>query len=435
VALDIAFQCSPDHPYVREHPEWFRHRPDGTIQYAENPPKKYQDIYPFDFECDAWESLWDELLSVVRFWMEHGVRTFRVDNPHTKSLRFWEWCIAKVKDDDPDVVFLSEAFTRPKVMYDLAKRGFTQSYTYFAWRQQPWELEAYFRELTQPPVVDFFRPNAWPNTPDILTEQLQYGGRSVFVQRLVLAATLCANYGIYGPAFELMEHVAREPGSEEYLDSEKYQLRTWDVGREDSLRELIARVNRIRRENPALQTDRHLTFHAVDNPQLMAYSKRDDEGRNTVLTTCAICAIKRVMKSSLSGISRLLWHIGVRCGRATTTAHRHMHDHLDIEAMKRVHQQQPAVYNDLWDLACNSLGCPRGSRAVSSASYRWTSPLPCSITWLSGTTGSAAANWRFCTVPTHPSKWPSATCASICTGPRNGPGLKASKSKSSGCAI
>ena len=283
LAMDIAFQCSPDHPYVREHPEWFRHRPDGTIQYAENPPKKYQDIVPFDFECDAHERLWVELRDVVLFWVDKGVRIFRVDNPHTKALPFWEWCIDEVQRVAPDTIFLAEAFTRPKLMYALAARGFTQSYTYFAWRHRKWEIEQYWTQLTSRPMVDVFRPNAWPNTPDILTEFLQYNGRPAYIQRLVLAATLCANYGIYGPAFELQEHQAREPGSEEYLDSEKYQLRDWDVDRDDSLRDLIARVNQIRRDHPALQQDRTLQFHHVDNEELIAYSKVSDDGSDVVL--------------------------------------------------------------------------------------------------------------------------------------------------------
>ncbi len=206
IALDLAFQCSPDHPYVKEHPEWFRARPDGTIQYAENPPKKYEDIYPFDFETEAWQSLWDELKRVVLFWVEQGVRIFRVDNPHTKPFDFWEWLIAVVKSEHPDVLFLAEAFTRPKVMYHLAKVGFTQSYTYFAWRNTAWELKAYFDELTHAPVAEYFRANLWPNTPDILTAYLQTGGRPAFVARFVLAATLGASYGIYGPAFEVMEN-------------------------------------------------------------------------------------------------------------------------------------------------------------------------------------------------------------------------------------
>ncbi len=282
VALDIAFQASPDHPYVREHPEWFRARPDGTIQYAENPPKKYQDIYPFDFDSDDAQGLWRELRSVFEFWIEHGVRIFRVDNPHTKPFPFWEWCITELKAAYPDVIFLSEAFTRPKVMYRLAKLGFTQSYTYFAWRNEKWELTEYFTELTSPPVRDFFRPNLWPNTPDILTEALQTGGRAAFHLRLVLAATLGASYGIYGPAYEHMEHLPRESGSEEYLHSEKYQLRTWDRNSETSLAAFITKVNRIRKENPALQRDHTLRFHEIENQHIIAYSKR--HGRNFVLS-------------------------------------------------------------------------------------------------------------------------------------------------------
>ena len=284
VALDIAFQCSPDHPYTREHPEWFKHRPDGSIQYAENPPKKYEDIYPFDFESEHWRELWQELLSIVLFWAGLGVRVFRVDNPHTKPFAFWEWLIAEVRQKHPDVVLLSEAFTRPKVMFRLAKAGFSQSYTYFTWRNTAYELYQYFTELAQPPVREFFRPNLWPNTPDILTEYLQTGGRPAFQARLILAATLGANYGIYGPAFELMENRPREQGSEEYLDSEKYQVRAWERDRPDSLRELVAIVNRIRRENPALQTDRGLRFHLAENDQLLAYSKSTPDNENVILT-------------------------------------------------------------------------------------------------------------------------------------------------------
>jgi len=284
IALDIAFQCSPDHPYVQEHPEWFRWRPDNTVQYAENPPKKYEDIYPFEFETDNWRELWGELKSIVLFWIEQGVRIFRVDNPHTKPFRFWEWLIAEIKTSYPDVVFLSEAFTRPKVMYQLAKLGFTQSYTYFAWRNTKQELAHYFTALTQTEVREYFRPNLWPNTPDILTEYLQFGGRPAFIARLVLAATLGANYGIYGPAFELCEDRAREPGSEEYLDSEKYEIRNWDIARPDSLKDLVARVNRIRHDNPALHGDCSLRFHEVDNEQLICYSKRTDDLSNVILT-------------------------------------------------------------------------------------------------------------------------------------------------------
>lgn len=283
LALDLAFQCTPDHPYVKEHPEWFRHRPDGSIQYAENPPKQYQDIYPFDFETEHWQTLWEELLSVVRFWLDQGVRIFRVDNPHTKPFGFWEWLITNVKKDHPEALFLSEAFTRPQVMCRLAKLGFTQSYTYFAWRNTKTELLQYFTELTLTDVREYLHPNLWPNTPDILTESLQLGGQPAFITRLVLAATLGANYGIYGPAFELCENRPRELGSEEYLDSEKYEIRQWGLDQPHSLKDLIARVNQIRRDNPALQSDRHLQFHPIDNEQLICYSKQTDDGANAVL--------------------------------------------------------------------------------------------------------------------------------------------------------
>jgi starch synthase (maltosyl-transferring) len=284
VALDIAFQCTPDHPYVNEHPDWFRWRPDGTVQYAENPPKKYEDIYPLNFENPKWRELWEELKSVMLFWAEQGIRIFRVDNPHTKPFEFWQWAIREIKKQFPDVIFLAEAFTRPKVMYRLAKLGFTQSYTYFAWRNTKWELEQYFTELTQTDVHEFFRPNLWPNTPDILTEYLQSGGRPAFLIRLALAATLGASYGIYGPAFELCENRPIRQGSEEYLFSEKYEVKNWDLNRPDSLRQLISRVNRIRRANPALANNRRLKFHAIDNNQLIAYSKTTDDMDNIILT-------------------------------------------------------------------------------------------------------------------------------------------------------
>lgn len=284
IAIDVAFQCSADHPYLREHPEWFRKRPDGTIQYAENPPKKYQDIYPLDFDTACREALWEELKSVFLYWVEQGVQIFRVDNPHTKPFSFWEWVIGQVKAVCPEAIFLSEAFTRPKVMYQLAKLGFTQSYTYFAWRNTKEEIIQYFTELTQAPVKDFFRPNLWPNTPDILTEYLQFGGRPAFMARLVLAATLGASYGIYGPAFELQEAQPREPGSEEYLDSEKYEIKHWDIHRADSLRPFITRVNDFRRRHPALHSDASLRFHDVDNDQLVGYSKTDEKRTDVVVT-------------------------------------------------------------------------------------------------------------------------------------------------------
>lgn len=288
IALDIAFQTSPDHPLVREHPEFFLWRPDETVQYAENPPKKYEDIYPFYFDTEQWKELWEELRDTILFWLGQGVRIFRVDNPHTKPFAFWEWCIRQIKEDHPDAIFLAEAFTRPKVMYYLAKLGFTQSYTYFAWRNEKWELMDYFSELTRTPVREFFRPNAWPNTPDILTEYLQHGGRPAFMIRAVLAATLCANYGIYGPAFELQEHAPREPGSEEYLNSEKYEIRSWELERTDSISEFLRRLNRIRRENEALQSDWSLEFHRIDNGQMICYSKSSEGGENTLLMVVSL---------------------------------------------------------------------------------------------------------------------------------------------------
>ncbi|HYO23543.1 MAG TPA: alpha-amylase family glycosyl hydrolase, partial [Lacipirellulaceae bacterium] len=283
LAMDIAFQCAPDHPYVREHPEWFRRRPDGSIQYAENPPKKYQDIYPFDFECEAWESLWEELRSIFLYWAGEGVQIFRVDNPHTKPFPFWEWVIAEVRREHPGALFLAEAFTRPKIMYRLAKLGFTQSYTYFAWRDTKRELTEYFSELTKTETREFFRGNLWPNTPDILPASLQVGGRGAMMARVVLAATLAGNYGVYGPPFEHGWSAPREPGSEEYLDSEKYQVHQHDVDRPDSLRDFIARVNAIRRARPALSHRGALEFHEVDNEQIICYSRVAPDGQDIVL--------------------------------------------------------------------------------------------------------------------------------------------------------
>ena len=275
VAMDIAFQCSPDHPYVKDHPDWFRRRPDGSIHYAENPPKKYQDIYPFDFLTDDWENLWAELRNVVLFWVDKGIRIFRVDNPHTKPFAFWEWLIREVHQVNPEVVFLAEAFTRPKIMYHLAHVGFSQSYTFFTWKNTRSELVDYLTELTTPPVRDFFRPNLWPNTPDILHATLQKGGRPAFLLRLMLAATLSASYGIYGPAYEWCENVPVREGSEEYLNSEKYEIRHWEPEPAHSLTGVITRINRIRRENPALGWNHTLTFHPVDNDQILAFSKTD----------------------------------------------------------------------------------------------------------------------------------------------------------------
>ncbi len=286
IALDIAFQCSPDHPWVQDHPEWFVGRPDGSIQFAENPPKKYEDIYPINFETDDWAELWATLKGVFDHWIQQGVRVFRVDNPHTKSFPFWEWLIESIHEDRPEVLFLAEAFTRPKRMYRLAKSGFTQSYTYYTWRNSPAELKDYLTELTNGAPAEFFRPNFWPNTPDILHEDLQSGVRAAFQVRLALAATLSSNYGIYGPAFELMEYLPRDEGSEEYLNSEKYQIRTWNLDSPDSLAPFIARINAIRRSNPALHRNAGIRFHNVDNRELLCFSKTNP-ARDNVILVCA----------------------------------------------------------------------------------------------------------------------------------------------------
>jgi len=283
IALDIAFQCSPDHPYVKEQPQWFRQRPDGSLQYAENPPKKYQDIYPLNFESDDWQNLWEELKSVFLFWINSGVKIFRVDNPHTKSLNFWEWVLNEITREHPDVIFLSEAFTRPKVMYSLAKKGFTQSYTYFTWRNTKYELTKYCQELVTTEAREFYRPNFWPNTPDILPEFLQVTNRAGYIQRLVLAATLSSNYGIYGPAFELMDNEPVMQGKEEYLNSEKYEIRDWKFDDPRSLKRIITRINRIRKENPALQNTHSLKFHDINNEALICYSKATEDFSNIIL--------------------------------------------------------------------------------------------------------------------------------------------------------
>jgi starch synthase (maltosyl-transferring) len=273
VALDIAFQCAPDHPYVKQHPQWFNWRPDGTVQYAENPPKKYQDILPFNFETEDWEALWLELKSVFDYWIEQGVKVFRVDNPHTKPMEFWRWCIFEIKKAHPEVIFLAEAFTRPKRKYRLAKGGFTHGYTYFTWRNTPQEMREYLTELTQSETREYFWPNFWPNTPDILHDDLQHGNRATFIGRLVLAATLSSNYGMYGPAYELMD---REPfpGKEEYNNNEKYQLKQWDYNAPGNLREEIARINQIRCQHLAFHRTFNLSFAETDNPALLAYVKQ-----------------------------------------------------------------------------------------------------------------------------------------------------------------
>ncbi|MDP9069658.1 MAG: alpha-1,4-glucan--maltose-1-phosphate maltosyltransferase [Actinomycetota bacterium] len=281
VALDFAIQCSPDHPWVTEHPDWFNHLPDGSIRYAENPPKKYQDIYPINFDTPDREGLWTELKSVLDHWIDHGVKIFRVDNPHTKALPFWEWVINAVHDEHPEVIFLAEAFTRPKVMQSLAKAGFTQSYTYFTWRNTKAELTEYLTELTQTEMAYYFRPNFFANTPDILHEYLQEGGPPAFKIRLVLAALLSPTYGIYS-GYELFENVPMTEGSEEYLNSEKYELRPRDFSTSASLAPYIARINDIRRKNPALSELTNLTFHSVDKENLIAFSK-SSPGQDSLL--------------------------------------------------------------------------------------------------------------------------------------------------------
>jgi starch synthase (maltosyl-transferring) len=282
IALDVAFQCAPDHPYVREHPEWFRWRPDGTVQHAENPPKKYEDILPLNFETENWRELWEELKQVFLFWADHGVRMFRVDNPHTKPFRFWEWVIAECRAKHPDLIFLSEAFTRPKIMYNLAKRGFTQSYTYFTWRNTKAEFTEYLTELTQTKVREFFRPNFWPNTPDILAEHLQHATPPAFVMRLVLAATMSSNYGIYGPAFELCVNTPM-PGKEEYQYSEKYEIKQWNWNAPGNLKQVIARVNAIRKQNPALQSMENVRFYPVDSEFMLCYGKHTADRSNIIV--------------------------------------------------------------------------------------------------------------------------------------------------------
>jgi len=294
VALDIAFQCSPDHPYVEEHPQWFKWRPDGTVQFAENPPKRYEDILPIDFETADWQNLWIELQSIFLFWIDNGVKIFRVDNPHTKAFPFWEWAIASIREEHPDTVFLAEAFTRPKLMARLAMTGYSQSYSYFTWRNTKRELQEYLNELTSSPLKHLMRPNFWPNTPDILHEEFQTGDRSRFIIRLVLAATLSSNYGMYGPAYELCEYIPVPGSREDYLHSEKYEIKKWDLDRPGNIRAEITRINRIRKENAALQQTNDITFVRIEaspgqeNDQLMGYVKRSGDGSNIILTVVSL---------------------------------------------------------------------------------------------------------------------------------------------------
>ncbi|MEX1188805.1 MAG: alpha-1,4-glucan--maltose-1-phosphate maltosyltransferase [Bacteroidia bacterium] len=277
IALDLAYQCSPDHPYVKEHPQWFKWRPDGTVQYAENPPKKYQDVLPINFETEDWKNLWEELKSVIEYWIGEGISIFRVDNPHTKPFVFWQWLMAEMRNDHPEVIFLSEAFTRPKIMAKLAKVGFQQSYSYFTWRQTGAEIKEYVEELTQTELREYFRANFWPNTPDILPYYLQNTDYSQSALRFVLAATLSSNYGMYAPVFELLVNEPM-PGKEEYFNSEKYEAVHWDWNSPSKMRELIAKVNQIRRENPAFHTTFNITFCNTDNENLLAYLKTDESG-------------------------------------------------------------------------------------------------------------------------------------------------------------
>jgi len=281
IALDFAINCSPDHPYVKDHPDWFYKRPDGTIKYAENPPKKYEDIYPLNFRCENWRELWAEMKSIVLFWAERGVRIFRVDNPHTKPVAFWEYLISGVRKKYPDTIFLSEAFTRPKMMKELARAGFNQSYTYFTWRNSKQDLVEYFTELTQTDMKEYFRPNLWPNTPDILPFILQEGGRTAFMTRVLMAATLSPLYGIYS-GYELCENKAL-PGREEYLDSEKYQFKERDWNAPGNIKDWITRINRIRKQNRALQMCTNLRFYRADNDAILFYGKMTPARDNIIL--------------------------------------------------------------------------------------------------------------------------------------------------------
>ena len=311
IAMDFAIQCSPDHPYVKQHPKWFKWRPDGTVQYAENPPKKYQDILPVNFENDDWENLWRELKSILDYWCEQGIRIFRVDNPHTKSFHFWEWCIAEVQRKYPGTIFLSEAFTRPKVMKELAKLGYTQSYTYYVWRNSKQELTEYLTELTQTEVKDYFRPNFWPNTHDINPYVLQNGNEPGFIARYFMAATLSSNYGIFGPVYELMYHDPY-PGKEEYLNSEKYEVRYWDWEKRNKLTGIITRVNAARKVNAALQTTNNLKFCEINNDKLLAYYKKSADNH-------ILCVVNLDQFSTQSGNVRVpLYEMGLQPGQDFT---------------------------------------------------------------------------------------------------------------------
>lgn len=285
VALDVAFQCSPDHPYIEEHPEWFYQLPDGSIRYAENPPKKYEDVHPLNFECDDWQALWMELKSVFEFWIERGVTIFRVDNPHTKVMPFWTWCLRELRKETPELIVLAEAFARPNTMYSLAKLGYNNSYTYFTWRNARYELEEYGRELFHTEKAEYYRPNFWPNTPDILHDELAHGGRPKHKSRFVLAATMSPVYGVYGPPYEHVDN-RQHPDREEYAHNEKYEIRTWNWNDPTSLQPFMTRVNRIRAHNPALLQMRNIAFLETQNDQIIAYVKWTDE--NTILVVVSL---------------------------------------------------------------------------------------------------------------------------------------------------
>ncbi|MDQ3395088.1 MAG: alpha-1,4-glucan--maltose-1-phosphate maltosyltransferase [Bacteroidota bacterium] len=282
IALDIALQCAPDHPYVKSHPQWFKWRPDGTVQYAENPPKKYQDILPINFECDDWENLWQELKSIFIYWIDKGVTIFRVDNPHTKPFPFWEWVIREVRNEHPEIIFLAEAFTRPRIMEELGKIGFNQSYTYFTWRETQQELVSYVNELTKTDKSNYYRPNFWPNTPDILPGHLVTGGEVMHIIRVILAATLSSNYGLYGPVYEFGVNQPM-PGKEEYIDNEKYEVKHWDWNRTSRIKEVIKLVNQIRKDNPALQQTNNISFGTSENPEIICYGKTIDDFSNQMI--------------------------------------------------------------------------------------------------------------------------------------------------------
>jgi starch synthase (maltosyl-transferring) len=282
IAMDIAFQCAPDHPYVKENPQWFRQRPDGSIQYAENPPKKYQDIYPFNFETEDWKNLWQELKSVFEYWIDQGVTIFRVDNPHTKPIVFWQWVIAEINRKHEDIIFLSEAFTRPRIMASLAKVGFTQSYTYYTWRVNKEEIVSYLDELVNSPSRYYFRPNFWPNTPDILPFHLQHQGENIFIIRMAMAATLSSSYGLYGPPYEFYYNLP-VAGREEYMDSEKYEIKKHDWKKTNRMTDIITIINRARKAHPALQSTWNLGFCRIDQPDLLAYLKATDDLSDIIL--------------------------------------------------------------------------------------------------------------------------------------------------------